>query len=373
MKMIVKPKKVYLSKLDGNILSNVDKEAVSNLQAIIKTLLSEEKNKKELNKLHYKKLQDSTLREGIGERGAITISLTDEQYQNLLKEPVVEKKKSNVFLYLAVLLVVVAIAVVGYIYLNGRKKADDKPQNYTITFVTNSEDQMGAVNVENGSTVDLSKLVPSRDNYTFAGWYTDSRLTDLVEGIYMPKGNTTLYAGWKEIVNCKECEVGKTITLIDNSPWIVIDNKENNPNITLLDPICFGSFVFDTSEACSQGNCSNNYQTSTIKEYLENDYLTSLSTLKPLIKEVRLIKVEEIKPLLEMENADEWLFNKNVWDTNWWTMTPVGESQYYSITVDGKIEPSNQDDTETGTADNFYGVRPVIVIDKSAINQNIEQ
>ena len=46
-----------------------------------------------------------------------------------------------------------------------------------------------------GTTVSLDK-VPTRESYTFTGWYADKALTDKITNVKMT-GNKTVYAGWK--------------------------------------------------------------------------------------------------------------------------------------------------------------------------------
>ena len=48
-----------------------------------------------------------------------------------------------------------------------------------------------------GSTVDLTKYVPTRSGYEFDGWYTDKNLTKKITSIRL-SGNDTVYAGWTE-------------------------------------------------------------------------------------------------------------------------------------------------------------------------------
>mgnify|MGYP000794982012 FL=1 len=50
---------------------------------------------------------------------------------------------------------------------------------------------------EKGTTVDLEQYVPTREGYTFAGWYSDEALTQKVTSVKL-NGNTTVYAKWTE-------------------------------------------------------------------------------------------------------------------------------------------------------------------------------
>lgn len=54
---------------------------------------------------------------------------------------------------------------------------------------------------DEGTTLDVTKYVPTKDGYTFMGWYADTDFETLVEK-YKFAGDTTLYAKW--VVNSKK-------------------------------------------------------------------------------------------------------------------------------------------------------------------------
>ena len=68
---------------------------------------------------------------------------------------------------------------------------------YTLTFDTNGGSAIAKVTKEKGTTVDLEQYVPTREGYTFAGWYSDEALTQKVTSVKL-NGNTTVYAKWTE-------------------------------------------------------------------------------------------------------------------------------------------------------------------------------
>ena len=68
---------------------------------------------------------------------------------------------------------------------------------YTLTFDTNGDSAIAKVTKEKGTTVDLRQYVPTREGYTFAGWYSDEALTQKVTSVKL-NGNTTVYAKWTE-------------------------------------------------------------------------------------------------------------------------------------------------------------------------------
>ena len=66
---------------------------------------------------------------------------------------------------------------------------------YTLTFNTNGGSDISAVRRAEYSTINLASYIPTREGYTFTGWYSDEALTEKIESIRLTK-NTTIYAGW---------------------------------------------------------------------------------------------------------------------------------------------------------------------------------
>lgn len=66
---------------------------------------------------------------------------------------------------------------------------------YTLTYDTNGGEDMKATRHEKNTTVNLSKKIPTRDGYTFVGWFADEALTEPIDSVKMTK-NTTVYAAW---------------------------------------------------------------------------------------------------------------------------------------------------------------------------------
>ncbi|MDO4845139.1 MAG: InlB B-repeat-containing protein, partial [Oscillospiraceae bacterium] len=67
---------------------------------------------------------------------------------------------------------------------------------YTLTYETNGGNAVAATKHSRGTTVNLT-ATPTREGYTFDGWYSDAALTNNITSIMMD-GNKTVYAGWKE-------------------------------------------------------------------------------------------------------------------------------------------------------------------------------
>jgi len=69
----------------------------------------------------------------------------------------------------------------------------------TLTFNTNGGTSIPSIKKTNGTVIDLADYVPTREGYTFSGWFADPELTEKITTLDMRK-NTTIYAGWS-IVN----------------------------------------------------------------------------------------------------------------------------------------------------------------------------
>ncbi|MCR4962781.1 MAG: S-layer homology domain-containing protein [Firmicutes bacterium] len=75
---------------------------------------------------------------------------------------------------------------------------------YSLTYETNGGSSIAAAKHDKGAAVSLSET-PTKEGYTFTGWYADKALTERITSIKMD-GNKTVYAGWKE--NEKPVEPG---------------------------------------------------------------------------------------------------------------------------------------------------------------------
>ena len=67
---------------------------------------------------------------------------------------------------------------------------------YTLTYQTNGGSTVSATKHNSGATVNLT-ATPTKEGFTFDGWYSDAALTSKITSIKMD-GNKTVYAGWKE-------------------------------------------------------------------------------------------------------------------------------------------------------------------------------
>ena len=65
----------------------------------------------------------------------------------------------------------------------------------SLRFETGGGSALPALSLPYGSAVDLTKYVPSREGFTFTGWYTDRELTQRVTSLTLTN-STVVYAGW---------------------------------------------------------------------------------------------------------------------------------------------------------------------------------
>ena len=70
-----------------------------------------------------------------------------------------------------------------------------QPAEVTLTFETNGGSKINSLSVSSDTTVDLTQYVPIKEGYTFAGWYSDSKLTTAVTSLKLT-ADATVYAKW---------------------------------------------------------------------------------------------------------------------------------------------------------------------------------
>ena len=104
---------------------------------------------------------------------------------------------------------------------------------YTLNFETNSGGKLQSVTKASGTTVDLKNYVPTRDGYTFAGWYSDKDLATTVTSVRLTK-NTTVYAKWTW--NNPFTDLSSTTYSYDAIQWAVEKGIANGTSATTFDP-----------------------------------------------------------------------------------------------------------------------------------------
>ena len=118
---------------------------------------------------------------------------------------------------------------------------------YTVTFNSNGGSEVKAQEVENGKTV-AKPTNPTRDGYTFKGWYTDSALTKEYDFKTVVTGNLTLYAKWEKV---EEAATKVTVTFNSNGGSEVASQtvdegaKVTKPGDPTRDGYTFGGWYTD--------------------------------------------------------------------------------------------------------------------------------
>lgn len=151
-----------------------------------------------------------------------------------------------------------------------------QPETHTVTFVANNGSPNTTITTEDGMMVSRP-VSPTKDGYTFIGWYTDADCTNLYDFTQPVTGDLTLYAGWKETVvlpvpghaisvvtdgngtatvDPKRAEAGETVTItatpdsgyeVDNitvtsvtgETIVVSDNRFTMPNCSIKVEVTF--------------------------------------------------------------------------------------------------------------------------------------
>lgn len=78
-----------------------------------------------------------------------------------------------------------------------RKPVPSRPgtSKYTLRFVTNGGSTLEAITAIKGTTIKLKDYMPTREGYTFAGWYLDADLTEKVTEVTL-NSSISIYAKW---------------------------------------------------------------------------------------------------------------------------------------------------------------------------------
>lgn len=122
-----------------------------------------------------------------------------------------------------------------------------KANTYTITYNANNGSGAPASQTKtHGVTLVLSKVIPTRANYTFLGWSTSSSATSATYAAganFTSNANTTLYAVWKlsyvkpkiTSLSVDRCNSSKTLT--DTGTYVLVGfnwtTSVANPTITI--------------------------------------------------------------------------------------------------------------------------------------------
>ena len=107
--------------------------------------------------------------------------------------------------------------------------------SYTLTFDTNGGSAISKVSKISGTTVDLTGYTPTRDGYTFDGWYSNSALTIKVTSIKLTS-NTTIYAKWTTKSDMSFTDVADKAYYRDAVEWAVENGITKGTTATTFSP-----------------------------------------------------------------------------------------------------------------------------------------
>ena len=107
--------------------------------------------------------------------------------------------------------------------------------SYTLTFDTNGGSAISKVSKTSGTTVDLTGYTPTRDGYTFDGWYSNSALTIKVTSIKLTS-NTTIYAKWTAKSDMSFTDVADKAYYRDAVAWAVENGITKGTTATTFSP-----------------------------------------------------------------------------------------------------------------------------------------
>ena len=107
--------------------------------------------------------------------------------------------------------------------------------SYTLTFDTNGGSAISKVSKTSGTTVDLTGYTPTRDGYTFDGWYSNRELTIKVTSIKLTS-NTTIYAKWTAKSDMSFTDVADKAYYRDAVAWAVENGITKGTTATTFSP-----------------------------------------------------------------------------------------------------------------------------------------
>ena len=156
------------------------------------------------------------------------------------------------------------------------EKKEDTPENYTVTFNTDGGTEIEAQEVASGATVTKPED-PTKDGYTFDGWYADDTFAVEFDFESSITQDTTIYAKWEEISNTDtdtefeyaivegenqtiEAEEGEDLIVkangsIDKFVKLLVDGVEVDPeNYTVVSGSTIATLASSFLDTLSSGN-----------------------------------------------------------------------------------------------------------------------
>jgi len=119
--------------------------------------------------------------------------------------------------------------------IGGNESGSGGATSYTLTFDTNGGSAISKVSRTSGTTVDLTGYTPTRDGYTFDGWYSNRELTIKVTSIKLTS-NTTIYAKWTAKSDMSFTDVADKAYYRDAVEWAVENGITKGTTATTFSP-----------------------------------------------------------------------------------------------------------------------------------------
>ena len=109
---------------------------------------------------------------------------------------------------------------------NNNDDESESLPSYTVSFYTNGGSQVASQIVKSGSFASRPNN-PTRDGYTFEGWYSDSKLTNYFSFSTAITSDIILYAKWSED------SIYATVSVTKGSDIYSLTSEETDTGITL--------------------------------------------------------------------------------------------------------------------------------------------
>jgi|GEM_PF-4123368 len=105
----------------------------------------------------------------------------------------------------------------------------------TLTFNTNGGSSIPSISRSSGSTIPLDSYKPTRDGYTFLGWFSDPALTNRITEVRLTS-NTTIYAKWTKVGENPFTDVKSTDYFYDAVLWAVENGVTEGTSAAAFSP-----------------------------------------------------------------------------------------------------------------------------------------
>jgi uncharacterized repeat protein (TIGR02543 family) len=156
---------------------------------------------------------------------------------------------------------------------------------YTITFNSNEGTSVNSITANFGSVI-TEPAKPTKELFTFAGWYRDSELTTSFTFTTMPAESITLYARWLNDQDVTQAVISQILLDLANNQFKDLPTSNNSPasrKQAVIDKTAYlanlyGVIITSSEESNAQGGGLN--FTLTIKKNQETATVQITATFK---------------------------------------------------------------------------------------------